>query len=129
MIDFCRESLETRLRIDVTKVSYVGLGKSSVVGLPVVLHHIALTKLPQEVLVMGDDYELKVCVISTLIDDTTSRMVSAHFLRADAEMRRSLTQQDWPQERRYSPCPERLWARPTPRYRSFARKSLRARGE
>lgn len=77
MIDFCRESLETRLRIVVTQVKYVGLGESSVINLPVVLHHIALTKLSQEVLVMGDDYELKVCVISALIDDTVRRMVSA----------------------------------------------------
>ena len=76
MIDFCRESLETRLRIVVTKVRYVGLGESSVLSLPVVLHHVALTKLTQEVLVVGDDYELEVCVISTLIDDTTRRMVS-----------------------------------------------------
>ena len=77
MIDFCRESLETRLRTVVTQVKYVRLGESSVISLPVVLHHIALTKLSHEILVMGDDYELKVCVISALIDDTVRRMVSA----------------------------------------------------
>ena len=42
----------------------LGCGRS-----PVVLHHIALPELPQEVLVMGDDDELEIRVIPAFIDD------------------------------------------------------------
>lgn len=107
MIDFCRESLETRLRTVVTQVKYLNLGGSSVISLPVVLHHITLTKLSQEVLVMRDDYELEVCVISALVDNTACCVAISNFLRADTEMRWSLTQPDWQREHRYSPYPER----------------------
>ena len=64
MIDFCLESRETRLRNG-------QMGRRQLVGasLPVVLHHIALSKLLKEVLVMSDDYELEVCVIPALIDN------------------------------------------------------------
>ena len=39
-------------------------------GSPVVLHHVGLAKLTEEVLVVGDDDELEVRVTLALVDDT-----------------------------------------------------------
>ncbi len=75
-MDFCLESLETRLRgVSVVPRRVVGM------GLPVVLHDVTLPEFCQEVLVMRDDYELEVGDISALVDDAVQRRVSAHMPR------------------------------------------------
>ena len=110
MIDFCRESLETRLRTVVTQVKYLRLGESSVISLPVVLHHIALTKLSQEILVMGDDYKLEVRVIPAFVDDAVRPECQQMDKLRRHDERIILTQPDWLPERRCSPYPGRWWA-------------------
>lgn len=67
--DFCLASLETRLE----KRNHVSIDEQTLrmewYAPPVILHDIALTQFPKEVLVVGDDDELEVCVVLTLVDD------------------------------------------------------------
>lgn len=72
MTDFCLTSRETRLPDGQHRQRHVVGGSGS----PVVLHHVVLTKFPQEVFVMSDHDELEVCVIPALVDDTERRVVS-----------------------------------------------------
>ena len=91
-MDFCRESRETLLWHAQIKDQDQSQGKLGIC-VPVVVHHITLTQLPQEVLVVGDDDELEVGMVLSFIDDTnrgrqTSGMNSrrvTHSTRLDAK--------------------------------------------
>lgn len=69
-----------------------GLGKLRIC-VPVVIHHIALTQLPQEVLVVSDDDELEVGMVLSFVDDTghvrqtsgVSSRLGTHSTRLDAK--------------------------------------------
>jgi hypothetical protein len=69
IVDFCLESLETRLCKD-TRLSEAHQKNRK--SRPIVFHDVVLTQLPKEILVVSDYDQLEIRVILAFIDDAVA---------------------------------------------------------